>query len=108
MTNATACAHKLHVARRNYPTVAKTVSMLKRTFHHIADDLHVLMGVRGKACARDHAIIVDDTKRAKSHLLWIKVGAERESVTTIEPARPGAPAILIPTLHNHVLFSLTS
>src|SRR5580704_1559714 len=76
VSDSTARAHPLRLARTNDRARAEAVLVLERAFEDVSDDLHVAMPVRGKPCGRAHAILIDDPQRAKSHLLLIVVIAE--------------------------------
>ena len=50
--------HVLELARPQHAAVAETVLMRDRAFANIGDDLHVGMGMRGKAGVRRDLVVV--------------------------------------------------
>jgi hypothetical protein len=49
--HASACTHALHIAGGDAAGVAHAVFVRQCTRHHVADDLHIAVAVRAKACA---------------------------------------------------------
>src|SRR6185437_10616647 len=90
--DAGARGHALHVARPQHRAVAHRVAMRERAFEHVAQDLHVAMGVRAEAAAGLHAVLVDHAQRPEAHAVGIVVVREREAVQGAQPAVVGEPA----------------
>ena len=90
MTHAGAGAHHLHVARFGAALVAETVLVSDRAFADIGDDLHVGVGMRGKAGVRRDLVVVPDPQGAVAHISGVIMTAEREVVLGLQPAVIGA------------------
>ena len=73
---AGAGAHHLNVARFRAPLVAETVLMGNRTLADIGDDLHVGVGMRGKAGVGCDFVVVPHPQGAVPHIVGIVVTAE--------------------------------
>ena len=65
--HAFAGAHALNVTGRDALHIAHAVFVRQVARHHIADDFHVFVAMRAKACARCNAVFVDDTQIAPAH-----------------------------------------
>src|SRR5262249_38404792 len=84
--DAAARAHHLHVAGLRASLVAEAVLMGDGAVGHIGDDLHVGVGMRGKAGLRRDLVVVPHPQRAPAHALGIVVPSEGEMVLGLEPA----------------------
>src|SRR5882672_8428257 len=93
MRHSRARAHSLHVARHDDRAIAHAVLVLERALEDPGDDLHVAVAVGAEALARLDAVVVDDTERAKPHVLRVVIGGERESVICVEPSVIEMPAL---------------
>src|SRR6266700_27199 len=93
MRHPRARAHSLQVARDDDRAIAHAVLVLERAFEDPGDDLHVAVAMGAEALARLDAVVVDDTKRAKSHVLRVVIGGEREGVIRVEPSVIEMPAL---------------
>src|SRR6267143_2332392 len=93
MRHPRARAHSLQVARHDDRAIAHAVLVLERAFEDPGDDLHVAVAMGAEALARLDAVVVDDTKRAKSHVLRVVIGGEREGVIRVEPSVVEMPAL---------------
>ena len=76
MLHARACAHALHVARGNAFDVAHAVFVRQVAAEHVADDFHVSVRMRAKACARGDPVFVDDPQATKTHVRRVVVAGE--------------------------------
>src|SRR6185503_5788726 len=94
VANASAGRHALNIARPDHGTCAYAVLMFQSSLEDVGDDLHVAMGVRGKAAAGGDAVLVDDAQRPEADVLRIVVMAEGEAVFRVEPAEIGFAALL--------------
>src|SRR5438552_6962333 len=101
MRHPRARAHSLQVARDDDRAIAHAVLVLERAFEDPGDDLHVAVAMGAEAFARLDGAVVDDTKRAKSHVLRVVIEGEGEGVIGVEP-----PVIEMPALgsgaHRHL------
>ena len=59
----------------------------------VAEDLGILMWMRGKACARSYSIFVEDAKRSKLLMLRMIVAGKAEGMFGIQPAMVGSAAL---------------
>lgn len=102
VANAGARRHALHVAGSDHRAVAHRVAVLERAIEHVRDNLHVTMAVRAEAAARLHAILVEDTERAKAHVRGVVVVGEREGVVAVQPAVVGVTSRIGAANRKHV------
>ena len=75
--------------------------MREGAFEDIGNDLHVGMGMGGKAATARDAVIVDDTQRPEAHVVRVVILAERERVAAVEPAEVGLSALIGATQGEH-------
>ena len=75
-----ACAHALHVARRNAAGVAHAVFVRQLTAYHVADDFHVAVAVGAKTPASGHAVFIHDAQVAEAHVGCVVVARKREGM----------------------------
>src|SRR5438477_3599008 len=69
-------AYVLEVAGFDDATVAHRVFVLQFTLDHVTEDFGVLMRVLTKSEARLDDIVINDAKRAKAHMIGIKIIAK--------------------------------
>jgi hypothetical protein len=78
VTDAAAGVHHLQLAGVQVGRAAGGVAVTQRAAHHVGDDLHVAMRVRGEAGVRRDAVLVDHAQRAVAHPARVVVLAERK------------------------------
>ena len=84
----------------DYRAIAHAVPVLQGAFDDDADDLHVAMGVGAETLSGCHAIVVDHTQVAKTHVLGVVVASERKTVPAGKPAEVGVAALVgLPDLY---------
>ena len=76
VSNPGSCAHALHVTWLDRRAITHAVLMRQRAIEHIADDLHVAMGVLAKAHAGGDAIFIDHPQGPERHVFGFVVVGE--------------------------------
>ena len=99
-------AHHLHVAGLGAALVAERVLVRDRAFADIGDDLHVGMGMGGKAGVRRDLVVVPHPQRAVAHIVRVVVAAEREVMLCLQPAVIGAAEFCKRSEFDHRIFPL--
>ena len=75
-----------------------------RAFADIGDDLHVGMGMGGKAGIRRDLVVVPNPQRAVAHIARVIVAAEREVMFCFQPAVIGAAEFCKGSEFDHGIF----
>ena len=76
MANTAACAHHLNIAGGSAPFISQTVLVRNGASAHIGNNLHVGMGVWGKAGLRRNQVIIPYADRTPAHAGWIIIATE--------------------------------
>src|SRR5215472_13391818 len=103
MADSRSGAHSLHFPNFDYRARPGAVLVGKRAFKHVSDDLHVLMGVRGKAGTGVHSVFVDHAEFAETHMLSIVIISEGKTMAAIEPAGSRLTSFFRPSYSNHFI-----
>src|SRR4051812_24034042 len=101
MAHALTGRHALYITRLHDRAVTHGISMLERAVEHIGHDLHVPVRVSWKPSAGGHAILVDHTQGAKSHVARIVVIPERKGMPRVQPTVLSVSAIQSFSDRNH-------
>lgn len=80
MGHTRAGAHQLDLARLESAPVAHAVFVFERAIDDIAEDLHVPVRMIWKTTAWCDTVLIDHTKAAKAHVLFIVVVRKTETV----------------------------
>jgi hypothetical protein len=59
------------------------------------------MPVRAEPLARRDAVVVEHAERAKAHMAWIEVAAERKRVVAAEPTEVAVAAVFCFSKYEH-------
>ena len=92
VSNTTAGAHALDIARRDGLDIAHAVLVGQLAGKHIGDNLHVAMGVLAEAGARLDVVFVDDAQIAPAHAGRIVVVGKGKRMFADQPAMVGVAA----------------
>ena len=75
-----------------------------RAFADVGDDLHVGMGMGGKAGVGRDLVVVPHPQRAMAHIAGIIMAAEREVMLGLQPAVVGAAEFVEGSEFDHGIF----
>src|SRR5690606_40285240 len=92
--HAPARAHQLDLSGMENALIAEAVAMLQGAGKHVAENLHVAMGMGAEAPTGGDAVFVDDPEGTETHVRGIVVIGEGEAVGGVEPAVVGMTSFM--------------
>lgn len=95
--------HALHFAGCDGLHIAHAVLMRECTVNDVADNFHVTVRVRAKACSGRDAVLIDDAQIAPAHMTGVVVASKRKAVKRGQPAVIGKTSLMrwADTKHEH-------
>ena len=84
--DARAGGHVLNLAGPDDAAIAHRVLVFERAAQNVSDDFHVAVRMRAKAAAARDDVVIDDAKRAESHVLRVVIIRKRKCEMRIQPA----------------------
>ena len=85
--------HPLHIPHFNDGLVAHAVLMGHLTLEYDGNNLHLIVGVCGEACARFHHIIVENPQWPELNVLGVKIAGKRKEPECFQPTEIGKMAL---------------
>ena len=93
VADAGAGGHVLEFIGFDDAAVSHGIAVLEGSTHHITNNFHIAMGMRGKSATPGDDVVIDDAQAAKSHVGGVVVIGERKGESALEPAVVGVAAV---------------